>query len=108
MLVKHVKKSATPVLKIAQDSQEWNSVKHNAGNVLMYVADVQRNVGMAVLIQYNNVPMPAVLVPKNAKSITMNIANVAQKNAEDVKLNAERLLLKFYEGFNQRLQPSLL
>lgn len=102
-LVKHVQKCATPVQIIAQDSREWNDVRHNAGNVLMRVANVQRNAGIVVVMlpsQHNNVLMPVVPVQKNAKSMTMNNANVVQKNVEGARLNAERLQLKFYEGFN--------
>ncbi len=43
--------------------------------------------------QHNNVPMPAVPVPKNAKSMVMNIVSVVLKNVESAKQNAERLQL---------------
>ncbi|CAN5391859.1 hypothetical protein BH20BAC1_BH20BAC1_19850 [soil metagenome] len=39
--------------------------------------------------------MHAVHVPKNAKSTTTKCAKNAQKNAENVKQNVERLRLKF-------------
>jgi hypothetical protein len=48
---------------------------------------------------HNNVLMPAVPVPKNAKSMTMNIVSAVLKNAGNVRQNVERLLLKIQGGF---------
>ncbi len=49
-----------------------------------------------LLKQHSTVPMPAVPVLKSVKSTTMKRAKNAQKNAESVKRNAERLLLKIF------------
>jgi hypothetical protein len=73
-------------------------VKNYAEPALMPVESVQMNAevwAVQRLKQRSNVPMPAVHVRKNAKSTITKRAKNAQKNAENVKQNVERLRLKF-------------
>lgn len=95
--VKHVQKSVIPVLNIAKAIREWNNAKNCAGHAPMRVANVRKHAETGVQMQHKqhkNVLMPAVPVPKSAKSMMMNIVNDVLKNAEGAKLNAEIWLSK--------------
>ncbi len=93
--VRHVQKSVTSVQTNVRDSREWNYAKNCAGLALMLAANVQKNAGMVVVSQHNNVRMPVAPVRRNAKNIRMNIVSVVQRSAGNVKQNVERLLLNF-------------
>lgn len=96
MLVKHVQRCVTPVLIIAKGTLKCHNVKNCAGIAPMPAASVQRNAGMVVPSLHRNVQMPAVPVPMNAKSMTTNIASVVQRNAGNVRQNAERLRPEYF------------
>ena len=86
--VRHVQKLVILVRNIAE-TLEWNNAKSCAGHAPMRAANVRKHAGMEALVQHkqlNNVPMPAVPVPKNAKNMITNIASVVLKNAETCNL----------------------
>ncbi len=90
--VRHVQKPVIPVLNIAKAILEWNNAKSSAGHAPMRAANVRKHAEAGVQMQHNrhkNVRMPAVSVPKNAKSTIMSIVKDVPKNADGVKLNAE-------------------
>lgn len=94
--VRHVQKLAILVQNIAE-ILEWNNARGCAGRALMRAANVRKHAGTVALVlhkQHNNVQMPAVTVPKNAKSMIMNIVKDVRKNADGVKLNAETFRFK--------------
>jgi hypothetical protein len=98
MPAKHVQQYVNNAQKIVKEIREWNNAKAYAEPVLMPVANVQRNAGTWAVMhlnQHKNALMPAVPVLKSVKSTTMKRAKNAQKNAESVKRNAERLRLEF-------------
>ncbi len=85
--VKHVQKLVILVQNIAE-TLEWNNVRGCVGRAPMRAANVRKHAETGALmqhIQHNNVQMPAVPVPKNAKSMITNIASVVLKNAENAK-----------------------
>ncbi len=99
MPAKHVQKYVNNAQNIVKEIPEWNNAKIYAEPALMPVASVQMNAEVwaaQLLKQQSYAPMPAVHVPKNAKSTTTKCAKNAQKNAENVKRNVERLRLKFF------------
>lgn len=90
--VRHVQKLVILVRNIAKAIREWNNAKSCVGHAPMRAANVRKHAGTVALVQHkqhNNVPMPAVPVPKNAKNMTMNIAGAVRKSAEDAKPSAE-------------------
>ncbi len=88
----HVQKYVINVQIIVTENLKWRNAKACAGHVPMRAASAQM---IAMLKTHRNALMPAVHVPKNAKSTTTKCAKNAQKNAENVKRNVERWRLKF-------------
>lgn len=88
--VKHVLKNASPAQTNAKDNPALSNANVYVGNALMPAKNVQLSAEIKAVTlhnQPNNVPMPAVHVQKNAKSMTMSSVSVVQMNAESAKQN---------------------
>ncbi|MEJ7691601.1 hypothetical protein [Daejeonella sp.] len=97
MPVRHVPTHVKNVQKVVKEIREWNNAQVYAEPALKPAVNVQKiaEATVAMLLKQHSVAlMLAVRVPKNAKSTMTKCAKNAQKNAENVKQNAEILQLK--------------